>query len=159
MSPNLRTRLSEVLLGAFDRRGLERLVRKRLGGLDAGVNFDQDPESIAFDLVDVAERRGDVEGLVRGIQAERPNRPDVAELVALFGLPPASGPVAATAAATAGAPAVPGWVRDNVIRLNEQFQQRKLQLRYLGGYKQLHDGLHTLQDLQEGIAQAADRFR
>ncbi|MFI5459806.1 MAG: hypothetical protein ACHRXM_30660 [Isosphaerales bacterium] len=54
---------------------------------------------------------------------------------------------------------MPAAVKDNVIRFNERFVQRREQFRYLSGFKELHEGLHNLQLAREAISQAVERFK
>ncbi|WP_020467599.1 trypsin-like serine peptidase [Singulisphaera acidiphila] len=61
--------------------------------------------------------------------------------------------------APAAMPGMSPAVKNDVIRFNEKFVQRREQFRYLSGFKQLHEGLHNLQAKREAISQAAERFK
>jgi Trypsin-like peptidase domain len=90
LTPELRMRLVDVLTAAFGPRELKRFVRMRLQFDDVNfameVNFSQPTKNVAFELIDVAERYGHIIDLVNAIHQMRPRRPDVADLMAAFGL-------------------------------------------------------------------------
>lgn len=93
LTSELRDKLQGVLKLAFDPMDLRRFATERLAFDDVKfadeVYFNQGKAKIAFEFVEVAdqyERQGE---LVLAIQQVRPRRPDVAELVAAFGLAPA----------------------------------------------------------------------
>src|SRR5262249_14101530 len=93
-----------------------------------------------------------VDRLVQAIATERPNLPEAAALVARIRVE-AGGP------AIAPRTDVSAKIRDAVIRFNDRFQRRQKQFGYLNAYKQLHDVLHELQDLQPQIARLAEAAR
>jgi Trypsin-like peptidase domain len=105
LTTELRDKLQGVLKLAFDQMDLRRFATERLAFNDVKfadeVNFSQGKSKVAFEFVEIADQNARLGELVLAIQQVRPRRPDVAELVAAFGLAPA------VQAETAGA-AMPG---------------------------------------------------
>ena len=93
LTSELRNKLQGVLRLAFDPMDLYRFATERLAFDDVKfadeVNFNQGRSNIAFQFVKVADQNARLGELVLAIQQVRPRRPDVAELVAAFGLSPA----------------------------------------------------------------------
>ncbi|MFI5461188.1 MAG: hypothetical protein ACHRXM_37760 [Isosphaerales bacterium] len=154
---DIHIRLKTILLEAFDLEELKELVRihvKELATrLEVIAPVNERLEVIVVELIDAVERRSLVAQLVRGIQEMRSTRPDVRALATELGLSSAGG------AAPSATSAMPTAVKDNVIRFNERFVERRKQFRYLSGFKKLHEGLHNLQSKREAISQAAERFK
>src|SRR5437868_1499658 len=124
MSPEFQKQLQDVLTHAFEKNGLKQLATLRLLFPEVqfadAVNFDVDKVDIAFQMVQLAAQHGYVEQLVRAVQAERPNLPEVAALVVAFER-------GAGSAAPAQPIDIPAKAKDAVIRFNERFQQRQKQ--------------------------------
>ncbi|HKM56920.1 MAG TPA: effector-associated domain EAD1-containing protein, partial [Isosphaeraceae bacterium] len=153
----IRTRLQKILIEAFDLGGLEVLVREHLQALgaklDVIVPINERLEMVAFKLIEAVEQRSLVEQLVRGIQAMRGDRSDVRELAAELGM------ASTDKVVPVPLPELLVAVKENVIRFNERFAQRREQFRYLSGLKNLHETLHKLQVDRVAITQAAERFQ
>jgi len=154
---DIHIRLKAILLDAFDLAGLKELVREHVRELppklEAFVPVNESLDAVVVELIEAVEQRSLVAQLVRGIQEMRSTRPDVRALATELGLSSASG-VAPSATSE-----LPAAVKDNVIRFNERYVQRREQFRYLSGFKKLHEGLHNLQSKREAISQAAERFK
>src|SRR5262249_43361024 len=135
---------------------LAQLVKTRLNEtLDDIVGVKGQPnQNIAFDLLVWLEHRDRTRELLVALVAERAG----VERVRRF-----CGPL--LAASSPGGPSPPGGppdpnlVRTQVIEFRAVFGERRRWFNYLRASKKLHDILHKLQALQEGIAQAIERFR
>jgi len=156
LTPTRRERLQNILMSAFDAKGLLQFATVRLAFDDVrfadAVNFSQATANVVFDLVGVAVQHGYVSQLVLALRDERPNLPETAALVAELGLSPGPGE-------SPSANEIPSAVRDAVVRFNERFQQRRRQFGYLNAYKRLHDLLHDLHDFQAQIEAVAAAVR
>jgi len=152
MSPEVRMQFQSVLQEAFNKKGLLQLATNRLSFPDfqfaKAINFDASDRDIAFEMVELADSHGCVENLVRAVQAERPNKPEVAALVVAY-------------ERSAGRPEeaqqieIPADIKEAVIRFSVHFELRQRRFRYLNAYKQLHDLLHGLMDYQPEITKVA----
>src|SRR5438477_12113932 len=70
--------LKKLVVDVFDRAELEQLTGDRLGQrLDVIVPLDKAFDAVVFDLIEVVERRGWTEELVRGVYEERKDKPEV----------------------------------------------------------------------------------
>lgn len=96
LSQDLWTQLQNVLQRAFDVKDLLQLATVRLQFKDQRladvVNFRESKKDVAFQLIKVAEECGQIEQLIRAIQAERSSRSDVADLVKAYELENANWP-------------------------------------------------------------------
>jgi hypothetical protein len=156
VSPELWKQLQDVLTRSFTKDELVRMATLHLSFPDVRfadlVNFGQNNEQIAFQLVEVADKRGYIDRLVQAIATERPNLTEAAALVARFRVETGGPGIAPRADVSAK-------IRDAVIRFNDRFQRRQKQFGYLNAYKQLHDVLHELHDLHPQIATMAETAR
>lgn len=128
------------------------LIRTHLDqNLDAIVGVEGQPlTAVAFALIEWTEARGRTGDLLGGVRDERAGVPEVVEVCDRL-----LAHVGASAAADAASPT---QVNAGVIEFRTILGERRVAFRSLNAYKALHDVLHKLQDMQEGITQAADRF-
>jgi hypothetical protein len=137
--------------------GMRKLVVKYLDPdeafrIEAELNFDRWPDrELAVALEDQIRAHGLVQQAVAGMRALQAGAPDLDELETALGVkkPGQNGSTA---------PAVPNAVRGEVIRFSAVFGERRPRFQYVSAYKDLHDHLHTLQRMEDGIRQAAERF-
>ena len=114
----------------------------------------QPNQNIAFALLEWLEARNRTRELLAALLEERPR----GERVLRFCEPllAAGGP---GGRAPPTEPPDPNLVRTQVIEFSAVFGERRKWFNYLRASKALHDVLHKLQAMQEGIAQAIERFR
>jgi hypothetical protein len=93
VTTELRNKVQSVLKLAFDPNDMYRFATTHLEFDEVKfadeINFRQSRSQVAAEFVDVADQYARVGELILAIQQVRPRRPDVAELVAAFGLAPA----------------------------------------------------------------------
>jgi hypothetical protein len=122
-------------------------------GIEGELNFQNwPPKQLAVELESKIRAHGLLEQAVQGMIQIQAVAPDLRELGEALG-------VAAPGVTGSVASAIPASLRDEVIRFNIVFNDRRPQFQYLSAYKDLHDLLHTLQGMEEGISQAGRRFR
>jgi WD40 repeat protein len=97
--------LQSVLKETFNRDDLQ-LAARRLGLVD-GVDFDKSLDEIVFQVIKLAEQRGNVEQLIRAVESERPGLPGISALAAAYGLPAARLPDSPSASQEARAVPTP----------------------------------------------------
>lgn len=146
--------LIETLLEAFHWASLGQLVRikfeidlaSEIGGAAAPFR------TVATDWVKWLEQRGRTADFVGYMWAERKTVERVRRFYTSY---------LGRAAEVAGPPVAAdfGAARDKVIEFKLYFRESESQFGYLNAYKDLHDRLHTLHEMREGIAQAAERLR
>jgi hypothetical protein len=142
----------------YRKPGMQRLILKYLDPddtlhIEAELNFDTWPDrELAVALEEQIRAHGLLEQAVTGMRNLQAGAPDLNELATALG-------VATPGHNGMAAPAVPEAVRGEVIRFSAVFGERRSGFQYVSAYKDLHDQLHTLQQMEEGVRQAADRFR
>ena len=146
--------LIETLLEAFHWASLGQLVRIKfeidlateIGGAAAPFR------TVATDWVKWLEQRGRTADFVGYMWAERKTVERVSRFYKSY---------LGQAAEVAGPPVAAdfGAARDKVIEFKLYFRESESQFGYLNAFKDLHDRLHTLHEMREGIAQAAERLR
>src|SRR5260370_14730169 len=145
LNPDLRKQLKDVLIHVFDQSSLEQFAIDRLEFEDVRlidlVNPDKSTDEISSRIIQDADQRRYVEELIRGIERERRNIPEVVALVAAFGLQ-AKG---ATKSMTMDG------LRKAVAAFNKSFSNRNKLFKYLKAYKELHDVLHELQSFHTPV--------
>jgi Effector-associated domain 1 len=160
--------LTAALCDAFDKDGLEQMVRFKLGEfLDQHVDLGRPMDSVAYETIHWAEQVGLIEALIQAVWLSRARNKLVANFVETH-FPQLKTPVAPEKiiqsvqsgfAATVQLLADPN-VRLIVGRYRAYFETTRSRVELLGKYKGLHDRLHTLQrGLVEQVAEAADKGR
>jgi hypothetical protein len=147
--------LTQVLSAAFDHDSLEQMVQFKLGKeLFALVPREKGLNTVAFELIQAAEREGWTEALIRGAYISRPKNAKLAAFVEAH-WPAAKKPREATQdveAVQRGLQALAGIVgqladgviREIVGRFRADFSMTRDKTEALGRYKALHDQLHQL---------------
>jgi hypothetical protein len=148
--------LRDLLCERFALAELIQLVRIRLNETLENIVAvkEQSKQNIAFALIEWLEARARTREFLQAVRDERSGVEQVRRFCDLLLTP--VGP---------GDPSSPGGspdsnqVRVRVIQFSAVFGQRRDWFRYLNALKTLHEVLHKLQDMQEGIGQAVERFR
>jgi hypothetical protein len=143
---------------ALDWSALEHLVRIRFNVvLEVEVAGSETAfKTVAAKWVDWLEQRGRTADFIGYLWAERKGNDRVRRFYEAY---TAAAPPVGPAGPAAPAPAVPGPARDAVIEFKLYFRESEVQFRYLNAYKDLHEKLHVLHEMSDGIDKAVDRFR
>jgi hypothetical protein len=121
--------------------------------IEAELNFAKwSPMQLAMELETQIRAHGLLEQAVRGMRELQSDAPNLEGLAVALGVAPPG------QTSPAGR-SVPDAIRDEAISFSAVFADRRPQFRCLSAYKDLHDQLHTLQGMEEGIRLAAGRFR
>jgi hypothetical protein len=150
--------LTAILCETFDWPALDHLTRVKFD-IDLSVEIetkDTPFRQVADAWVRWLEQRGRTADFVGYLRAERPTAERVRRFYEAYLSASIQadrpGPTALAAPSLRGA-------RDKIIVFCVYFRESGAQFQFLNAYKDLHDKLHTLHDMRDGIDQAADRFR
>jgi hypothetical protein len=110
-------------------------------------------EGIVFALIEWLEHRGRIPDLLKALVAQRPG----VERVRKF-CDPLLSKALSRGVSPVTKPPDANETHALIIEFGIVFAQRRDWFRYLNAYKTLHDVLHKLQDMQEAINQAVERF-
>jgi hypothetical protein len=147
--------LRDMLCEVFNVDELIQLVRVRLNEtLENIVGIkDQPKQNIAFDLIVWMEARDRTRELLVAVLTERPT-----DRVRRFCEPFLKPAGAGAAPVSVGMPDKTEILR-RVVELSTLLELNRIWFQYLNAYKILHDTLHKLQDMQEALDQALERFK
>jgi len=147
--------LRDILCDVFSVDELIQLVRVRLNETLENIVAikEQSKQNIVFALIEWGEARDRTSELMQAVLMERPVE-RVRRICEPF-LKPA-GPSASPE--SAGLPDKSEILR-RVVELSTLLELNRVWFQYLNAYKIMHDSLHKLQDMQEAIDQAVERFK